>query len=188
VSRIHTPFIGGATGPEVDRRSRRQLAEPFVPGQPATPAAEPAPPAVASDAEPAELAEATDYAGSSAGADLDLDLEAAEVWTEPAQEAEAPQAEAADEFFPDFLAGPDAPGRGGGGAAEELQLEMGGPSWPGESPERLAEQAHQLLRGALGPWIRSLTTDLGVYAAEIAIPRAFAAGYLAARAEDSGDE
>jgi hypothetical protein len=85
----------------------------------------------------------------------------------------------ADELeFPDYLLGPDSIGPEGEGAAEA------GEESRRESPERLAEVAGELQRGSLGAWIRTLAAELGSYGAEIAVARAFAAGYLAAKQEE----
>ena len=51
----------------------------------------------------------------------------------------------------------------------------------GVFPTELDEKAEELREGEFGSLIRTLVDELGPYAAEIAIARAFAAGYLAAK-------
>jgi hypothetical protein len=82
----------------------------------------------------------------------------------------------AESDIPDFLFGPD-------GAEPEDDEEVVADEEPKPlvSLEELAEQAQALQQGELGDRIRALVAELGSDAAEVAIARAFAAGYLAAR-------
>ena len=102
--------------------------------------------------------------------------------SEPATEPE-PFSGAADfgtdeEGSPDFLAGPDSIG------PDEFLAETAAAPEPPAGADEIANEAQALLAGALGDWIRQLTAELGPGADETAISRAFAAGYLAARAEE----
>jgi len=94
--------------------------------------------------------------------------------TSPAAQEVAATAEA-ESGLPDFLSGPD----GGGPEIPIAPSEQA--SVPGESLEALAEEAERLLQGKQGERIRALMASLGRYGADIAVPRAFAAGYLAAK-------
>ncbi len=76
---------------------------------------------------------------------------------------------------PDFLAGVDSVGP---------DVETAAAPEPPAGAEEIATEAEALLAGPLGNWIRQLTAELGPGADETAISRAFAAGYLAARAEE----
>jgi hypothetical protein len=82
--------------------------------------------------------------------------------------------------LPDFLSGPD------GGGPEVPIAESEQAFVPGESLEALAEEAEWLLQGEQGERIRALMADLGRYRADIAVARAFAAGYLAAKRREEG--
>ncbi len=86
----------------------------------------------------------------------------------------------AETDLPDFLMGPDTQTPEPAKAATQPP---GIEAPPVESVERLAEVAHELLEGGQGEWIRTLIADLSPLASEIAVPRAFAAGYLAARTQ-----
>ncbi len=90
---------------------------------------------------------------------------------ELAQPSEAAQTAAEELELPDYLSEPEAEGESEGLPAEVI--------------ERLARVAHQLLDGEQGGWIRVLIADLSSLSTEIAVPRAFAAGYLAAKDEAS---
>jgi hypothetical protein len=185
VPTIPTPFIGGADGPEHDRKDETDLEPPFFTEGAESPeepehgagAAEPAeaeaePPfffepeapeleeqiAPAAEPEPAFLAPSTD---------------------EALPEAPAPPQESEGEGLPDYLFGADTPPPVSSGAGAEAE-----PPLP-ETPELLAYKAEELLEGAHGDRIRDLVASLGSAAAEVAIPRAFAAGYIAAK---SGEE
>ncbi len=93
----------------------------------------------------------------------------------PPPEAQEPAAAEAEPGIPDFLFGPD-----GGGPEIPIQEPEQAPVL-GESLERLAEEAERLLQGEQGERIRALIADLGRHGADIAVARAFAAGYLAAK-------
>lgn len=177
--KIPTPFIGGSDSPRREA-AKEDLAPPFHPeaeeAEVVSLAAEPedevAPIGVA---EP----ESGDEAIVAVGGEIeepeplanDLEEVAAEEFAigieEVEEQEEVVAAEAGDAFFPDFFEGSD-----GIGPAEEA---------PPSSRERLAQMAEELRAGEFGNLIRTLVDELGPYAAEIAIARAFAAGYLAAR-------
>ncbi|UCC49700.1 MAG: hypothetical protein JSV41_05960 [Gemmatimonadota bacterium] len=93
----------------------------------------------------------------------------------PPPEAQEPAAAEAEPGIPDFLFGPD-----GGGPEIPIQ-EPEQAAVLGESLERLAAEAERLLQGEEGERIRALIADLGRHGADIAVARAFAAGYLAAK-------
>ena len=78
--------------------------------------------------------------------------------------------------MPDFLLGPDS-------GEAELAVEPASKE-PALPKEALVELSLKLQEGNLGESIRALVADLSVYTPEIAVPRAFAAGYLAARKEE----
>jgi hypothetical protein len=202
VPTIPTPFIGGADGPQHDRTDETDLEPPFfseaaesekqaepgagaaepaeaeaeppfffepeapeleeqVPAQEAVPDREPIPieeVAPTAEPEPAFLAPSADEA-------------------RPEAPASSKEGEGGD--LPDYLFGADTPPpfSSAEGAAATLPLP--------ESPELLAHKAEELLEGAHGDRIRDLMASLGSASAEVAIPRAFAAGYIAAK---SGEE
>lgn len=88
---------------------------------------------------------------------------------------EVPPAADDQSGLPDFLSGPD-------GAGPEVPIAESEQTFvPPESPEALAEEAERLLQSKQGERIRALMADLGRYGADIAVARAFAAGYLAAK-------
>ncbi len=119
-----------------------------------------------------------------------LDEEAFEPIGPLSDEAEAAvDAERVDEGeghdLPSFLLGPDAtaaeepPGRDEfERALDEEAIELGQTE---QSAEQLAELGRDLLAGEEGERIRALIDDLRSLTADIAVPRAFAAGYLAAK-------
>lgn len=195
---IPTPFIGGADGPEHDRTDETDLEPPFFTDEPAESREAPEPGAGA--AEPAEPeAEPPFFFVEPEAPEEPVPTQEAVPDREPVPiEEVAPEAEpepaflapstgeepavpphAEDEELPDYLFGPDTPppfsSPQGTGAT---------PPFP-ESPELLAHKAEELLEGAHGDRIRDLVASLGSATAEVAIPRAFAAGYMAAR---SGEE
>jgi hypothetical protein len=88
---------------------------------------------------------------------------------------EVPAAADDQSALPDFLSGPD------GGGPEVPIAESEQTFVPPESLEALAEEAERLLQGEQGERIRALMADLGRHGADIAVARAFAAGYLAAK-------
>jgi hypothetical protein len=201
VPTIPTPFIGGAEGPHRDRTDEANLEPPFFtetaepekqaePGAGATtqpteaeteaesplfletePAEEPTPaPEAVPDRGPAPAEEVARTAAP------EPDYVAASV-DEGLQEAPAPQ-KGEDEDLPDYLFGADTPppfsSPEGAAATQPLP----------ESPELLAHRAEELLEGPHGDRIRDLVASLGSAAAEVAITRAFTAGYLAAKRDE----
>jgi hypothetical protein len=96
----------------------------------------------------------------------------------PPPEAQGLAAAEAEPAIPDFLFGPD------GGGPEIPVQETEQAAVLGESLERLAEEAERLLQGEQGERIRALIADLGRHGADIAVARAFAAGYLAAKGRE----
>lgn len=92
------------------------------------------------------------------------------VAAEPAEEPPA-----GDSTMPDYLLGPDS-------GEEEVTTEPTGDE-NSQPKEELVELAATLKAGAFGQSIRDLVEELNVYPPDIAVPRAFAAGYLAARKE-----
>ncbi|UCC72706.1 MAG: hypothetical protein JSV86_20505 [Gemmatimonadota bacterium] len=199
MSKMPTPFVGGADGPQQDRAGQTEIEPPFFaeerepgaePDEATAGAPEPAAveqPSVATDPEP------SDYEGpvpvQQAVPDQEprpIEQMAPAAEPEPAstapprepapKEPELSQVSDEDSGLPDFLMGPDS----GGAVGDARQVEPGAPPLP-ETPEALARQAEKLLEGDHGDQIRDLVAELGSSAAEVAIPRAFAAGYLAAK-------
>lgn len=122
----------------------------------------------------------------------------AEIDVAEPQEAEPAQAIAAEvetvegepSEFPSFLFGADGAGVDDYSAAEvesevsvleEEPAEAPEPATRYETAERLAEVARELLASDEGPRIQELIDELRRLTADIAVPRAFAAGYLAAQ-------
>lgn len=162
-----TPFVGGDRAASAEPASRRELAPPFYVGgaMPTTEAATPAP------AEPESVRAAPEIAG-----------EPLAISAEPAPVDRAEAAGEDDTELPDFLLGPD-------GAEEEAEAPEPPPSEPPEAPvfgsvEALAEKAQELLEGERGDRLRSLIAELTGFPAEDAVVRAFAAGYLSAKAKE----
>ncbi len=162
---IPTPFIGGSGAPRQEREASKDIAPPFAPDE----TAQPAPPA------PEPEAEIDEYEIIIETIDDEPELEPAVAAPQPAEPIVAPaepvtpsevEAQVDDADMPDFLFGSDS-------AEDEMQ-----------SAQRLAEKAHELLDGEQGTQIRDLIADLSLFASEIAVPRAFAAGYLAAKKEE----
>jgi hypothetical protein len=88
--------------------------------------------------------------------------------------AEPTEPSAGDTEMPHYLLGPDS-------------ADAGVTTQPGDEnvqpKEELVDLAATLQAGALGQSIRDLVQELNVYPPDIAVPRAFAAGYLAASKE-----
>jgi hypothetical protein len=208
VAKIPTPFIGGAESPRRGSDEDKALQLPFSPQEEgavkpeAAPADvdEQAPPeqpirieveAVEAEeplqAEPAEAAAEAEEpllaepAEAAAEAEEPLLAESAETEAEPAEpealetdpETEEPVAAGGLEV-PDFLFGPDS-------AAREDTSDPVPAEEHYEAPDELAEMARALQEGKFGDRIRELINDLGDSTPDSAVPRAFAAGYLAAK-------
>jgi hypothetical protein len=203
VPTIPTPFIGGAEGPQRDRTDQANLQPPFF-----TEAAEPenvAEPGAGAATRPTE-------AEAEAESPFFLEPEPAEEPT-PAPEAvpdrgpalaeeeevartAAPERDYVAESVDEALGGPSAPQRGededlpdylfGADTPPPFSSAEGAAATPPlpESPELLAHRAEELLDGPHGDRIRDLVASLGSAAAEVAITRAFAAGYLAAKRDE----
>jgi hypothetical protein len=195
VSKIPTPFIGGSESPRRDAE-QQEIAPPFHPGSEET---EPLSPEAAPELEDrARLEESgaveeevlVDPVDIAAGEVVPISIQvlgADSVGGEQESDLEGPVA-ADGTDFPGFLAGPD-------GIALDVEEEVPAvepvpedvrtseeqETVPLASLEQLAEKAAELKAGELDAWIRSLVDQLGPYAPEIAIARAFAAGYLAAK-------
>jgi len=190
VPRIPTPFIGGSDSPRREQ-AKEDLAPPFHPEADAAEAvsadveAETEEP-VAVEAFSIEVDElAVEAEESLEDVELvanDLEEVAAEEFAvgiveeeeeeeEEREEEQAITTDGGDDFFPDFLSADQE-----AAAAEEPTEEA-----PTSSRERLAEMAEELRAGEFGGLIRTLVDELGPYAAEIAIARAFAAGYQAGK-------
>ncbi len=100
----------------------------------------------------------------------------------PEIEAGSDTAETEDLEVPDWLLGSEEATTEIGESTPAKELDDRGT----DSLVRLAEQAEAMLTGSHGDRIRTLIANLSPYTIEIAVPRAFAAGYLAARAEEEG--
>jgi hypothetical protein len=203
VPTIPTPFIGGADSPEQDRTDETDLEPPFFtdessespeqpkPGEGATepPEAEAEPPFFfeEEDAEQEEPLPAAQVAPAQEPIPIEevtLTPEPEPAFLAPETEeappgASAPTAEGEGDDLPDYLFGADTP------PPFTASAEGAAAPPPPESPELLARTAEELLEGTFGDRIRDLVASLGAAAAEVAIPRAFAAGYMAAK---SGEE
>ncbi len=107
-------------------------------------------------------------------------IETAEVEVEAYSEGDAG---AEDSEFPSFLFGPDA--TGGEEPPGAVQRASAAPSLEAgetdETDDRLTELGRELLSGEEGEEIRALIDALRPLTSDIAVPRAFAAGYLAAK-------
>jgi hypothetical protein len=190
VSTIPTPFIGGADSPQHGKPAEQELEPPFSPqkAETAPDSPEPAPSQdVAEPQAPAaeEVLEADFLEPIEEQASEPVRIEITEAEPEPQIEKfdleETPvEVDSADDHgLPDFLAGPDT------AAPTDPSAGIQSESLSPQNAERLAELAQELLGGVHGDWIRSLVANLGAYSSEIAIPRAFAAGYMSAK---SGEE
>jgi hypothetical protein len=208
VSNIPTPFVGGTDSPRRGSDEEKTLQPPFAPGGEAFHGSDG--PESDDDVRPEEAVrldvEDLDEEDllpdmSSEGEDIAIegptyDLEwpegpepetasevtemievapEAEPAEDPARTRESTEVAGSGADMPDFLLGPDS------GAAEEAEPIEEETVLP---KERLVEMAAKLQEGALGESIRVLIGDLSVYTPEIAVPRAFAAGYLAAKKEE----
>ncbi|UCC83047.1 MAG: hypothetical protein JSW46_19180 [Gemmatimonadota bacterium] len=190
---IPTPFIGGADSPEQDRTDQTDLEPPFFPDENAESPEQPEPGAgatepAAEEAEPPFFFEpetpeqpVPTQAATPDSESIPIEEEAAQAAEqEPtflaptADESAAAPQESEAEDLPDYLLGADTP------LPFSSAEEAAAPPQP-ESPELLAHKAEELLEGILGDRIRDLVASLGAAAAEVAIPRAFAAGYMAAK-------
>jgi len=209
VSNIPTPFVGGTDSPRRGSDEEKGLQPPYAPVSDAVTEIEAAAPladeqtdheeplpVVIDDLDEEDLLPDMSTEGEEIaieGATYDLD------WPEPLLETPSAQAGTTTEpelapaadapvmgepsvagaraEMPDFLLGPDS-----GDAAEPLAGPVSAAPVVA-SKEELVEMALTLQKGALGGPIRALVADLSVYTPEIAVPRAFAAGYLAARKE-----
>jgi hypothetical protein len=202
VPTIPTPFIGGADGPHRDRTTKTDIEPPFFaeaaePPEQAEPGAgapqpaeteaetetpfflEPEPaeqPAPAPEAAPEEEPVPIESVAPTAEPAPDFLAPTAD---EPPQEAPAGSPEEEGLELPDYFFGPDTPPP----LPSPAQETAAAPPLP-ESPELLAHKAEELLEGAHGDRIRDLVAGLGSAAAEVAITRAFAAGYMAAKNEE----
>jgi hypothetical protein len=208
VSNIPTPFVGGTDSPRRGSDEEKGLQPPYAPGGEPIPEAEAAAPLTdeqtgleepihvevgdldEEDLLPDMSTEGEDIAIEGAMYDLEWP-EGPELASEFAEETVVtpvedlpstaePAAEPAEVAggaveVPDFLLGPDI-----GEAELATEPVSGGPAVP---KEELVEMALKLQEGTLGESIRALVSDLSIYKPEIAVPRAFAAGYLAARKE-----
>ncbi|NIN71289.1 MAG: hypothetical protein GTO46_04990 [Gemmatimonadetes bacterium] len=194
---IPTPFIGGADSPEQNRTDQTDLEPPFFSDEPAESPDKPEPGAGATEPA-AEEAEPPFFFETETTSEEPLPTQEATPDTEPitVEEEVAPAAEPEPAFLsptadegaaapqesdvdlPDYLFGADTP-------PPFTPAEGTAPPPLPESPERLAHKAEELLEGTFGDRIRDLVASLGAAAAEVAIPRAFAAGYMAAK---SGEE
>ena len=208
MTKIPIPFIGGTEGPRSQPPDKEVLQGPYAPGLDAeeeavtasagdagqeslgqTELAEPEPGApvrievVDLDESPADVTDPTEpEPGLASGFEAPAVAAAS---APPVPEGEATGDTSLD--LPDFLIGPDAV------PVEEEDSEVITDTEEPESEDtlagmvrletadRLERTADELLRGERGDWIRTLIADLGTRGPEIAVPRAFAAGYLAAR-------
>ncbi len=165
MSTIPTPFIGGSDSARPDWGEKKELEAPCFSDSEGTAdesaatapdqktAAGPPPP------RPAPEPETSDYEGP-------VPVQNAAAEPEPAVGPE-------EDGLPDFLVGPDS--------GTPVPSPGAPPGMGAQAPETLARKAEELLDGPHGDRIRQLVADLGSSAAEISIPRAFAAGFLAAQ-------
>lgn len=203
---IPPPFVGGADSPRRDSAEDRAFQAPYAPADADAAEAEPAGPAsseesaseLQSEEELDELyeedllpdmaSEGEEIAIEGPMYDLEwpgnpeperrvefdgpADLEPGDVGGD---EIVAAEPSASDTEMPDYLLGADSDD-------SEVATEQ-----PGEKSvagnEELADLAVTLQAGPHRESISDLVAELNVYPAEIAVPRAFAAGYLAARKE-----
>lgn len=212
MTNIPPPFVGGTDSPRRDSDEEKALQAPYSPTEEATEPAESVGPeggqATAAEAEaeldelyeedllPDMATEGEDIAVEGPMYDLEWPEQPepeTETETAPSEPAgfgpdlqdfgpdEAVAAEPAEESpageseMPDYLLGPDS-------GEEEVTAEPPGDASV-QSKQELLEMAATLKAGALGQSIRDLVEELNVYPPDIAVPRAFAAGYLAAKNE-----
>lgn len=199
---IPTPFIGGSDSPSIDRTAKRELQPPFAPGveaevdpsvRPAEESAIDADPAAAPPVEPDAVAEQEAVAEpaveaaqeevlvaepvSEAEADLKTVISEISEAEAPEMPDEAGEMRAEEDLdIPDFLLGPDATQTAARSTTDAARS---------ETAEALREKAQELLAGEAGDQIRSLISALEGMATEDAVPRAFAAGYLARDREET---
>jgi hypothetical protein len=211
VTDIPIPFIGGAEGPRREWPAKQPLEPPFAPGGEAEVETGPEEAAIADEFE-TELDETFEAEAEPVVIEIEEPIAESVLEDEPGSVDEPPVAPSAPavtpgtpgdrEFeLPDFLLGSDA----GDVAQVSEELETTAafefvaeqPEPPPESAEdtlagtvrletggRLAEKARELLDGERGDWIRTLIADLRGYGHDVTVPRAFAAGYLAAKKEE----
>jgi hypothetical protein len=197
---IPTPFIGGSDSPRRDTEKQDRLAPPFVPeaaeheddspgrvDREVAPTGEPEPP-LTEQVIPIEVSEdeGVDQTARE-GPAFELEelireelagpeLLVASTEAAPAEEessSAAPTAPDSEDFVPDWLVSSDI-------AAEEDEGEAQPKPTTFASATELAARAAELQQGEWADWIRALIAELGPYAAEVAIARAFAAGHIAA--------
>ena len=211
---IPIPFIGGAEGPRREWPAKRPLEPPFAPGgeeereERVETSAEPATIEDEFEREPVETFEAEAEPvvieieePMVESVLIDEPEPVSEYLAAPSIPATAPQAPDDENLeLPDFLLGTDASAAAQmeaepDSAALELDAEQPEPAAESaedtlagtvrlETGERLTEIARELLDGERGDWIRTLIRDLSGYGYDIAVSRAFAAGYLAAKTKE----
>jgi hypothetical protein len=192
VPKIPTPFIGGAESPRRGSDEDKELQLPFSPEEKEAVEPEAAPADVdehappeqpirieveATEAEEPFVAEPVEAAAEAEEPFAPDPVEAAAELAEPDVAEAAPDVDEPTEKaleVPDFLFGPDS-------ALQEAASEALEAEEHPEVPDELAEMARALQEGELGERIRELINDLGDSAPDSAVPRAFAAGYLAAK-------
>lgn len=165
MTKIPIPFIGGSEGPRRGRGDREGLDPPFYPGGAegeAQTAQRPQPEPDPQRPDLEEQAEPT-TGTADAGAD-DLDSDAADV--------------------PDWLLGSESETEGQASAESEGPHDANAES---EDLTVLGQVADQLMTGTHADWLRTLIANLSPYDTEIAVPRAFAAGYLTGKAEEEAE-
>ncbi|UCF19538.1 MAG: hypothetical protein JSU87_16720 [Gemmatimonadota bacterium] len=194
MAKIPIPFVGGAEGPRRPSPDKGELETPYHPGEPAEEAPSQGLPGLAQSeervvSEPIRI-EVVDLDEAGETAQTVKEGGAGDLEGAAAAAAETGISSAAPQDLPDFLTGPD-------GVAEvypesqEVTAKFRAASDDTlrgvvrlETAERLERTAEDLLRGKRGDWIRTLIADLRPQRPEVAVPRAFAAGFLAARAEE----
>lgn len=204
---IPPPFVGGADSPRRDSAEEKAFQAPYAPAEEGAAVAEPAGPPASSEESPSAL-QSEEELDELYEEDLlpDMATEGEEIavegpmydleWPEePAPEGRADfdespdlglddagagdvgsaEPSASDAEMPDYLLGTDSDG-------SDVATEPRGKEGVADK-ESLAHLALTLQAGLHRESIRELVTELNVYPPEIAVPRAFAAGYLAARKE-----
>jgi hypothetical protein len=178
VVKIPTPFIGGAESPRRGSDEDKEMQLPFAPQEEG--AVEPeAAPADVDEQAPLEQPIRIEVEGAEEAEEpLPAEpVEAAAELAEPdvayaAADVDEPEPESFE--MPDFLFGPDSAAQEAASKAVEAVEHL-------EAPDELAEIARTLQDGDFGDRIRELIQELGDSAPDSAVPRAFAAGYLAAK-------